>query len=148
VIDNKVLPIQIRLLRKRIFDKARKGEITITGKSAQNKLEKAYRREFWQTPDGQTLESEFPFLPGHVRVMIPEIQTIAKNEREYLLLIELAKSAGTRNLIGRALTGDIDVERRLDSIQISTNDMALRKRIMQAQDRFRKALRKRGISDE
>jgi hypothetical protein len=60
----------------------------------------------------------------------------------------LAKSAGTRNLIGRALTGDIDVERRLDSIQISTNDMALRKRIMQAQDRFRKALRKRGISDE
>ena len=147
VIDNKALPIQIRLLRKRIFDKTRKGEIRITGKTAQKKLEKAYRREFWQTPEGQKLEAEFPSLPGQVRVMIPEIQTIAKNEPEYLLLVELAKSANTRNLIGGILTGDADIEKRLDSIQNSTKDEALKRRIMQAQYRFKKELGKRGLLD-
>lgn len=145
VIDNKALPIQIRLLRKRIFDKAREGKIRLTGKTAQKKLEKAYRREFWQTPEGKKLEAEFPSLPGQVRIMIPEIQTIAKNSGEYLLLVELAKSANTRSLIGSILTTDSDIERCLGSIQNSTKDDALRKRIIQAQERFKKELRRRGL---
>jgi hypothetical protein len=148
VIDNKALPIQIRLLRKRIFDKTRKGEINITGKAAQKKIEKAYRREFWQTPEGKILELEFPSLPGQVRVMIPEIRTIAKNEREYLLLAELTKSANTRNLIGSILTTDSDIERRLDTIQSTTKDGALKKRIVQAQERFKKELRRRGLNTQ
>src|SRR5204863_3605983 len=93
VLENTDLPIQIRMIRKRIFDKIRSGEISAQGKQAQKKIEKAYRREFWQTDIGRSLEAELPTLPGQVRVMVPEIKTIASNENEYLLLLELAKSA-------------------------------------------------------
>jgi hypothetical protein len=145
VIDNLSLPIQIRLLRKRIFDKARAGELNITGKTAQKKLEKAYRREFWQTPEGNALEAEFVNLPGHVRIMIPEIQTVAKNEREFLLLVELAKSANTRSLIGSILVADSDVEQRLRSVEARTNDAALKKRIQNALKRFERECQMRNL---
>lgn len=145
VIDNEALPIEIRLLRKRIFDKVRGGEISVTGKGAQKKIEKAYRREFWQTEKGKILEAEFPNLPGHVRIMLHEIQTIGKNEREYLLLVELAKSANTRNLIGTVLTSDCDVENELLSFERNTKDEALKKRVVQAKQRFIKELRRRGM---
>lgn len=145
VIDNVQLPIQLRLLRKRIYDKVRAGELRAAGKSAQTKLEKSYRREFWQTEEGHRLEEEFPSLPGHVRIMIPEIKTVAKNEREYLLLVELAKSANTRNLIGTILTRYCDVETRIRSIASRTNDMALQKRIQQALQRFEREVRRRNL---
>jgi len=133
------------LLRKRIFDKARTGEIRIAGKSAQKKIEKTYRREFWQTPEGKALEAEFINLPGHVRIMVPEIQTIAKTAREFFLLLELAKSANTRNLIGSILVAESDVEQRLLSIEARTNDTALKARIQQALNRFERECRKRNL---
>ena len=142
IIDNVALPIKIRLLRKRIFDKARIGELKITGKSSQKKLEKTFRREFWQIPEGKALEAEFVNLPGHVRIMIPEIQTIAKNVREFFLLLELAKSANTRNLIGSILVAESNVEERLRSIEARTNDTALKVRIQQALKRFECECRK------
>lgn len=145
IIDNQALPVEIRLLRKRIFDRVRKGEINVTGKTAQKKIEKAFRREFWQTIRGKSLEAEFPNLPGHVRVMIPEIQTIAKDEREYLLLVELAKSANTRNLIGTILIGDCEVEKTLLSYKHHSKDDALKKRLGQAIERFKKELRRRDL---
>jgi hypothetical protein len=148
IIDNESLPIEVRLLRKRIFEKVRSGEIAITGKAAQKKIEKVYRREFWQTNEGKALEAEFPNLPGHVRVMLPEIQTIAKSEREYFLLLELAKSANTRNLIGTVLVSDCDVESVLLSFERSTKDEALKKRVIQAKQRFIKELRRRGILND
>ena len=107
VIDNEALPVELRLVRKRVFDRMRGGELRVSGRSAQNKIEKEYRRDFWQTDRGKALEREFPTLPGHVRVMIPEIKTIAGNERGFLLLVELAKSANTRNLIGTTLNKDV-----------------------------------------
>jgi hypothetical protein len=143
VIDNIALPTQIRLVRKRIFDKMRLGELQISGRSAQKKVEKEYRREFWQTEEGKSLESEFPNLPGHIRIMIPEIRTIAKNSREYLLLVELAKSANTRSLIGSILTSDCDIETRLLTLNTKTNDVGLKKRIEQALNRFGHELRRR-----
>lgn len=143
VIDNTSLPIQIRLIRKRIFDKIRKGEVSVTGRQAQRKIEKFYRLEFWQTPEGKALEAEFPSLPGHVRIMIPEIQTIAKNKREYLLLLELAKSANTRNLLGAVLTYECDVEERVKALEARTNDTALKKRIGQALNRFQAEMKRR-----
>lgn len=145
VIDNKALPIQIRLLRKRIFDKARYGKLRIRGKRAQNKLEKTYRREFWQMPEGRAIEAEFSSLPGQVRIMIPEIQTIAKDEREYLLLVELAKSAKTRNLIGGVLTSDCHIESRLLTLESKTNDESLKKRIQRALQRYEKETKRRGL---
>ena len=58
VIDNGAVPIQIRLLRKRIFDRLRSGELAVGGRSAQKKLEKICRLEYWQTDDGEALEAE------------------------------------------------------------------------------------------
>lgn len=145
VIDNMALPIQIRLIRKRIFDKIRRGEVSVSGKQAQRKIEKIYRLEFWQTPEGKALEAEFPNLPGHVRIMIPEIQTIAKNTREYLLLLELAKSANTRNLIGAILTFECNVEERIKALEAKTKDISLKKRIGLALNRCESEVKRRNI---
>lgn len=143
VIDNEDLPLEIRELRKRIFDRTRK-ENPLTGPNAQKKLEKAYRRDLWQTNLGKALEGQYPNLPGHVRVMIPEIGTIANDEREAVLLVELAKSAKTRNLIGTLLTRESDIEARLDSLLERSRDRALTKRVLQARERATKAWREMG----
>ncbi len=145
VIDNESLPIELRMLRKRVFDRMRSGELPISGRSAQNKIEKTYRRDFWQTALGKALEDEFPNLPGHVRIMIPEIQVIADNEREYLLLIELAKSAKTRNLIGTTSTKEANVEQVVGSMRERSADPALRKKLEQAWKRFGKETKRRNL---
>jgi hypothetical protein len=145
VIDNRALPIQIRVLRKRIFDRARlRGQFG--GKSAQKKLEKAYRREFWQTPLGRKLEGEWPSLPGQVRIMIPEIESIADSPQDFLLLLELAKSANTRNLIGAVLSPGCNALERVMAIRSKSTDAALVKRLDQALLRFKKALCEHGLA--
>jgi HNH endonuclease len=145
VIDNESLPIELRMLRKGVFDRMRAAELQISGKSAQKKIEKTYRRDLWQTARGKALEEEFPNLPGHVRVMIPEIQAIADNEREYVLLIELAKSARTRNLIGTILTKETRVGQVVDSMKERSADPVLRKKLEQAWKRFGRETRRRNL---
>ena len=145
VIDNPAVPMQLRLLRRQIFDRIRRGQLTVSGKSAQKKLEKAYRRELWQTAVGKLLEAEFPNLPGQVRVVIPEIRSIAKSEREFLLLVELAKSARTRNLIGSVLTANIDVEARVRSLHGRESNPAVRKKLEHALKRFERAAKTHGV---
>jgi hypothetical protein len=143
IIDNERLPVQIRLVRKRVFDAIRRGELSVRGKQFQKKVEKAYRTAFWATAAGQTLEQEFPRLPGHARVMVPEIQTIARDEREYFLLIELAKSANTRNLIGHTLLAGMPIETVVRKLADNSPDEALRKRLQQAVRRFDTVIRSR-----
>lgn len=145
IIDNIYLPLEIRMVRKHIFDRVRAGSISLTGKSAQNKLERQYRREFWGTAIGKKLEQEFPTLPGHVRVMIPEIKTIAKTLAEFLLLIELAKSASTRNLIGTVIDSQVDVVAKVSQLAERNLDAALEKRIKHALSRFEKKCREYSI---
>ena len=146
IIDNPAIPMKLRLLRRRIFDRIRRGQLPVSGTGAQKKLEKAYRRELWQTADGKLLEAEFPNLPGQVRVAIPEIRSIAESEREFLLLVELAKSAQTRNLIGSVLTAGVDVEARVRSLCERENNPAFRKRLERALTRFERAARGRGLA--
>ena len=140
IIDNPEIPIELRQLRRQIFDQVRRGERNIAGRSAQKKLEKSYRRELWETADGKQLEAEFPNLPGQVRVMIPEIQSIAKSKREFTLLLELAKSARTRNLIGSVLTREVDIEDRVYSLYRREKQPALKKRLEQTLRRFERAV--------
>ena len=140
VVDNEDLPIEIRVIRKRIFDRIRVGTLSASGRSAQKKIEKAFRREFWSSSLGQELEAAEPSLPGHVRIVIPEIKTIAKTAREYLLLVELAKSANTRDLIGTVLKSDIDIESRVRSMANKSSDAALARRLKQSLRRFERAL--------
>ena len=138
VIDNEDLPIGIRQLRRILYDQYRKENLHLTGKQAQKKLEKAYRRSFWETDEGKALEEMFPTLPGHARIMVPEIRTIANNAREFWLLVELAKSANTRNLIGTSLTKGCDIEQRFRDSILKTRDESLMKRMKQALIRFEK----------
>jgi hypothetical protein len=145
ILSNEALPIQIRIIRRRVFDRIHEGKLKAAGKSAQRKIEKAYRRSLWETPIGKQLDSELPLLPGQVRAMVPEICTIAKSEQEYLLLIELAKSANTRNLIGSVLTSDCDVLARVESLRTRSPDEALKKRIGFALRRFGHELRRHGL---
>lgn len=77
--------------------------------------------------------------------MIPEIQAIADNEREFLLLIELAKSAKTRNLIGTTLTEESNAEQVVDSMKARSGDPVLRKKLEQAWARFGKEVRRRNL---
>lgn len=146
VIDNQELPAHIRLVRKRVFDRLRKGEMVARGQSAQKKLEKEYRREFWSTPAGQELEAQEPNLPGHARIMIPEVKSIAKSERERELMIELSKSAATRNLIGQVPEGVTDVEAWVRRIPESTSDASLANRTVRALRRFDKKMRRNARS--
>ena len=141
VANNPLLPLQIRLLRRKIIEKSRL-EGTLRGTRAQYKLETEFRRAFWNTPEGLSLQAIFPSLPGQVRIMIPEIQVIAKNKREFLLLVELAKSANTRNLIGSVITTKSDVEQVVMNIARKANDKALRLRLEQALKRWQSALMK------
>lgn len=141
IIDNEALPLKLRILRKRIYDKARSEESQIKGKRFQNKIEQSFRRAFWNTEEGKQLESEFPNLPGQARIMVPEIRAISSTRREALLLIELAKSAQTRNLIGDVLTDGVDVEKVLNDLRSKTKDVALAKRIDRALARLPKQLR-------
>ena len=141
VVDNVDLPIQIRQLRRMLIDQYRQEDLRLSGGGAQKKLEKKYRRLFWETSEGKALKREFPSLPGQVRIMIPEIKTIARNAREFWLLVELAKSAKTRNLIGHQLVKGCDIELRFRELIAKTRDAGLRKRMNHALTRFERRMR-------
>jgi hypothetical protein len=74
--------------------------------------------------------------------MLPQILTIGKNDSEITLLIELAKSAHTRNLIGTEITGRNSVFEELDKVKKqAASDPTLLKRINWAIDRWQKTNR-------
>jgi hypothetical protein len=77
--------------------------------------------------------------------MLPEIETIA-TKCDYILLIELAKSASTKNLISSIFKNGDDVESKLRSFVEKRKDAALKRRICQALMRFEKELRRLQIS--
>lgn len=146
VIDNPGIPEEIKEVRRGVIARVRAGELRASGKSAQKKIEKAYRRDFWQTETGRRLEAEFPTLPGQVRVMLPEIRAISKTEDEVRLLIELAKSANTRNIIGSIITKESDVVALVRAMSVGRGDEALKKRLAQALQRFERGRRANGHS--
>lgn len=136
VIDNPDLPDEIRRIRKRVYDAVRNGITPARGKSAHNRIEKAYRSELWAPDFGQALAQEYPTLPGHVRAMLPEIEVLAKNDREKILLIELAKSANTREIIRKTLVMGRGIEVNVVRAAEQSKDPALKKRLEQALMRF------------
>ena len=149
VIDNEDLPRPIRQLRRTLFERYRQEKLRLTGRQAQKKLEKEYRRSFWETQEGKALEDVFPTLPGHARIMIPEIKTIAASAREFWLLVELSKSARTRNLIGTVLTKGGEIEQKFRDAIRKTRDESLRRRMTQALARWEKhTLRREESSGE
>ena len=142
IIDDVNLPVQFRLLRKRIFDKTRAENGRLQRSSeAQKRLEKSFRLEFHKIDPGKRVLNKYPRLPGPVRVMLPQIQTIAKDESEMQLLIELAKSASTRNLIGSEIIGRRPVQEELEAARKrAEGNPALLKRIDWALKRWRELI--------
>jgi HNH endonuclease len=146
MLDNPSLPPGIRAIRRRIYDRLRQGQISAGGASTHKRIEMEYRRELWRSGEGAELMTEYPTLPGHVLVMVPEIRTIAKTEREFLLLLELAKSASTRNLLGTSIVRECDAEAKVRSISKVASHIPLRLRLEQALKRFEHEVRRRGGS--
>jgi hypothetical protein len=142
IIDDPNLPIQFRLLRKRILDKTRAKDGRLQrSKEAQKRLEKVFRLEFHGTELGETILERYPSLPGPVGVMLPQILVIGKNESEIRLLIELAKSAHTRNLIGSEIVGRMSVLEELENARRKAlGNPTLLRRIDWALSRWRKPI--------
>jgi hypothetical protein len=147
IIDNENLPIEIRLIRKRIFDNIRLGKADFKGKSAQQKIEKQYRTDIWDSDSGKAMIYKYPNLPGHARIMLPEIETIAKSVEDHVLLIELSKSANTRNLISTELNSAISITDFVNALLKKTKDASLQKRLQQAIVRTQNILRKQNNAE-
>jgi hypothetical protein len=147
IIDNESLPIEIRLVRKRIFDNIRLCKADFKGKSAQQKIEKQFRTDIWNSDTGKAMIDKYPNLPGHARIMLPEIETIAKSEADFVLLIELSKSANTRNLIGSELSSAVNVTDFVNTLLKKTKDTSLQKRLQQPIDRTQSVLRKQNAAE-
>lgn len=148
IIDNTELPIQFRLLRKRVIDSVRTKGTALKGRRAQYNLERQFRHSFWETPESIEIRNSFSRLPGQVKVMIPEIRSIAHTEEEFLLLIELAKSANTRNLIGTILKSGTNIEKTVRDLGNKTRDSSLKLRIGQAVQRYETKLHKLKNNDD
>ncbi len=145
IIDDERLPIEIRLVRKGVFDRIRSGELAATGRTTQQKIERTFRRTLWSTPLGEAITSEYPTLPGHVRVMIPQIEASAATAQDYIVLVELAKSATTRNLIGTSTLRGGRVREAVERVVRRSSDEALVTRARQALARAAREARRRGV---
>ena len=142
VSDNENIPLELRMIRRQIFDAIRSGEIIARGKAAQQKIEKEYRRRVWNTDVGKELIEKYPDLPGQARIMLPEIVAIAKTEDEEIMLIELSKTADTRNLIGQDIKADTDVLNFVVKRLAALKDEKKQKRLKDAITRAEKEIRK------
>jgi hypothetical protein len=76
-------------------------------------------------------------LPGHVARVIPAIQAKGAGPRETALMIELAKSFKTRQLIRDLRPGEVD--QTLVTVHRYTEDDGLKVRIERAYNRLAKA---------
>src|SRR6266567_7680083 len=138
ILDNASLPWQIQVIRKRVYDRMRSSTPRMTGARAHKRVEREFRRDLSRTPEGRAIETQAPTIPGHARAMAPEIDVIATTPAEHLLLIELSKSATTRNLIGTVLVRGCDVIKKVQLLATSTDDEPLRIRLNQALLRLKK----------
>ena len=111
------------------------------GNVARRNLRRRTGTNYGRRQRGSISRPSIRTFPGQVRAAIPEIRTIAKSDREFLLLVELAKSAVTRSLIGSVLTKGVDVEDRIRSMQERDSRPSMRKRLGHALKRFEHAIR-------
>lgn len=140
VLDNPDISEAIKAVRRQVFHAVRRGVIQTEGRASQKKLERHYRRALFSTEHGEALRRFDPMLPGQVVAFLPEIFPLSKNDRDLLLLVELAKSSTTRNLIRADLAHKSDLESHFRDLASRVTDPALHKRLHQALQRFDKAM--------
>ncbi len=75
------------------------------------------------------IKNETPYYSIHVKLIIPKLLANARNERDFYILLELAKFNSTRNLINKILKKDTDVIKNLQNIIKKRSNKTLIKRI-------------------
>ena len=77
----------------------------------------------------KNIEKEYPYYSIHVKLIIPKLLTNSRNEKDFYILLELAKFNSTRNLINKILKKDTDVIKNLQNIIKKRSNRTLIKKI-------------------
>ena len=77
----------------------------------------------------KNIEKEYPYYSIHVKLIIPKLLTNSRNEKDFYILLELAKFNSTRNLINKILKKDTDVIKNLQNIIKKRSNKTLIKKI-------------------
>ena len=75
------------------------------------------------------IKNEFPYYSIHVKLIIPKLLANARNERDFYILLELAKFSSTRNLINKIIKKDTNVINNLQNIIKKRSNRTLIKKI-------------------
>ena len=77
----------------------------------------------------KNIEKEYPYYSIHIKLIIPKLLANSRNEKDFYILLELAKFNSTRNLINKILKKDTDVIKNLQNIIKKRSNKTLIKRI-------------------
>ncbi len=77
----------------------------------------------------KNIEKEYPYYSIHVKLIIPKLLTNSRNEKDFYILLELAKFNSTRNLINKILKKDTNVIKNLQNIIKKRSNKTLIKKI-------------------
>ena len=77
----------------------------------------------------KNIEKEYPYYSIHVKLIIPKLLTNSRNEKDFYILLELAKFSSTRNLINKIIKKDTNVINNLQKIIKKRSNRTLIKKI-------------------
>ena len=77
----------------------------------------------------KNIEKEYPYYSIHIKLIIPKLLANSRNEKDFYILLELAKFNSTRNLINKILKKDTDVIKNLQNIIKKRSNKTLIKKI-------------------
>ena len=77
----------------------------------------------------KNIEKEYPYYSIHVKLIIPKLLTNSRNEKDFYILLELAKFNSTRNLINKIIKKDTNVINNLQNIIKKRSNRTLIKKI-------------------
>ena len=77
----------------------------------------------------KNIEKEYPYYSIHIKLIIPKLLANSRNEKDFYILLELAKFNSTRNLINKILKKDTNVIKNLQNIIKKRSNRTLIKKI-------------------
>ena len=77
----------------------------------------------------KNIEKEYPYYSIHIKLIIPKLLANSRNEKDFYILLELAKFNSTRNLINKILKKDTNVIKNLQNIIKKRSNKTLIKKI-------------------
>ena len=77
----------------------------------------------------KNIEKEYPYYSIHIKLIIPKLLANSRNEKDFYILLELAKFNSTRNLINKIIKKDTNVINNLQNIIKKRSNRTLIKKI-------------------